>query len=100
MFTDRQIYAVGEKILFKALNVSNPELLEACWSKVLYLELMTPDGTTVAHGKYSMTCTGTQGYLMIPENLLTGNYYLVTYTKWMRNFPVSDFAFCRFHQNP
>ena len=36
MFTDRQIYAVGEKILFKALNVSNPELLEACWSKVLY----------------------------------------------------------------
>jgi hypothetical protein len=40
-----------------------------------------------------MSCSRASGYLTIPEHLLTGNYYLVAYTKWMRNFSPSNFHY-------
>jgi len=91
--TDRYIYGIGEKILFAGTNIIPPELEASCWSKVLYLELLTPGGTSVAQGKFPISCSGASGYLTIPEQLLTGNYYLVAYTKWMRNFSPSNFHY-------
>ena len=93
VMTDRHIYAVGEKILFAGMNISPTELNSPCWSRVLYLELLTPGGTSVAQGKFPMNCPGASGYLTIPEHLLTGNYYLVAYTKWMRNFSPINFHY-------
>jgi hypothetical protein len=93
VMTDRHIYAVGEKILFAGFNIIPPELDTSCWSKVLYLELLTPGGTSVAQGKFPLNCTRASGYLNIPEDLLTGNYYLVAYTKWMRNFSPVNFHY-------
>jgi hypothetical protein len=91
--TDRHIYGVGEKILFAGINISPQELNASCWSKVLYLELLTPGGTSVAQGKFQMSCAKASGHLSIPEQLLTGNYYLVAYTKWMRNFSPLNFHY-------
>jgi len=91
--TDRYIYGVGEKILFAGINISPPGLNATCWSKVLYLELLTPGGTSVAQGKFPLNCTRASGYLNIPDDLLTGNYYLVAYTKWMRNFSPINFHY-------
>jgi hypothetical protein len=93
VMTDRYIYGVGEKILFAGINISPPDLNASCWSKVLYLELQTPTGTSVAQGKFHMSCSRASGYLTIPQHLLTGNYYLVAYTKWMRNFSPSNFHY-------
>ena len=93
VMTDRYIYGVGEKILFAGINISPPELKAICWSRVLYLELLTPGGTSVARGKFPMSCSRASGCLPIPENLLTGNYYLVAYTKWMRNFSPMNFHY-------
>ncbi|KPL23471.1 MAG: hypothetical protein AMS23_06570, partial [Bacteroides sp. SM1_62] len=93
VMTDRHIYAVGEKILFAGFNIIPPELDTSCWSKVLYLELLTPGGKAVAHGKFPMSRARASGYLPIPEDLLTGNYYLVAYTKWMRNFSPVNFHY-------
>lgn len=90
---DREIYGVGERIRFAGINISSPELNDSCWSKVLYLELLTPGGTSVAQGKFPLSCTRASGYLNIPEDLLTGNYYLVAYTKWMRNFSPINFHY-------
>jgi len=93
VITDREIYGVGERILFAGININSPELNDSCWSKVLYLELLTPGGTSVARGKFPLSCTGASGYLKVPEDLLTGNYYLVAYTKWMRNFSPINFHY-------
>jgi len=93
IITDRDIYGVGEKILFAGINISPPELNDSCWSKVLYLELLTPGGTSVTQGKFPMDCFSASGYLNIPEDMLTGNYYLVAYTKWMRNFSPINFHY-------
>ena len=93
ILTDRDIYAVGEKILFAGINLMPPELDTNCWSQVLYLELLTPGGKSVAKGKFPMRCSRASGYLDIPEDLLTGNYYLTAYTKWMRNFSPMGFEY-------
>jgi hypothetical protein len=95
LMTDRTIYAVGEKILFKVFNLSPPSIKSIHWSKVLYLELTKNDGSAVQKGKYTLDISGCSGYMEIPSRISSGYYYLRAYTKWMRNFPVSDFAFCR-----
>jgi hypothetical protein len=94
LVTDRNMYAISEKILFSAFNTSPPAIRDACWSRVLYVHLVKPDGTSVAQGKFSLECHGaSSGFLDIPDEILTGNYYLCAYTKWMRNFSPALFSF-------
>ena len=95
LMTDRTIYATGERILFKVFNISPGPIESMHWSRVLYLELTRSDGSSVQKGKYRLGLSGCDGYMEIPAKISSGYYYLRAYTKWMRNFPVSDFAFCR-----
>ena len=86
LFTDRETYVVNEDILFSALNVSSPALRKADWSNILYVELIAPNGEAFARKKYVFSQDGTSGTLKIPSNVLTGNYYLRAYTRWMRDY--------------
>ncbi len=87
LFTDRNIYAVNEKVFFRAFNLSYPFLRTTSWSEILYVEIISQTNTPVAQGKYLLNEHGTWGYIEIPEATPTGLYYLRAYTKWMRNFP-------------
>jgi hypothetical protein len=93
LLTDRNMYAAGEKILFSAFNTSPPAIRDACWSRVIYVHLLKTDGTTVAQDKFPLGCSGASGFLTVPEDILTGNYYLCAYTKWMRNFSPALLSF-------
>lgn len=95
LFTDRNYYAVNEKVYFKAVNNSNPLVKEKNWSKVLYVELLNNNGIAAFKGKYSLSASGANGSFVIPSDLASGNYYLMAYTKWMRNFSPLDFAFMK-----
>jgi hypothetical protein len=95
LMTDRTLYAVGEKILFKVFNLSPGPIKSIDWSKVMYLELTRNDGSSIQKGKYRLGLSGCDGYMEIPAKISSGYYYLRAYTKWMRNFSISDFAFCR-----
>jgi len=86
VFTDRTLFAAGEKILFSAFVRKTGLQTGSSWSKVMYLDLVRPDGTSVSRGKYPVSGTTTEGYLPVPDQVLTGNYYLVAYTRWMQNF--------------
>jgi len=86
LFTDRETYAVNEDILFSAFNVSSPSLRSADWSNILYVELIAPNGEAFARKKYVFSQEGTTGALRIPSSVLTGNYYLRAYTRWMRDY--------------
>jgi len=86
LFTDRETYVVDEDILFSAFNVTLPALRNADWSNVLYVELITPDGEACTRRKYAFSPDGTTGALRIPTSVLTGNYYLRAYTRWMRDY--------------
>lgn len=95
LFTDRNVYSVGETVCFKALNNSHYLVKEKNWSKVLYVELLNSEGVPAFKGKFRLSATGAEGTIMIPLQLQTDNYYLVAYTKWMRNFSPLEFAFIR-----
>lgn len=92
LYTDRNLYAAGEEILFRTFNLSPPSLKNSGWSKVLYLELLDARNNAVARGKYRHFNRGATGALDIPGTAVTGNYTLRAYTRWMRNFHASDYA--------
>lgn len=93
LFTDRTLYAVNEKIRFRALTRRVGEVFKENHSRVLYVELLTPEGKAVAGGKFPNTTEGSSGFLDIPPEALTGNYLLRAYTRWMRNFGPRSFAY-------
>ena len=86
LITDREIYAVNEDIQLSAFSSSSSSLRNADWSRVLYVELVSPNGESFARRKLNYGLDGASGKLRIPANLLTGNYYLRAYTRWMRDY--------------
>lgn len=93
LFTDRNIYCVNEKIYFIAEYSGANELDSLEWSNVLYVELIRWNGNKLAQMKLKLTRPGTSGVINIPGNILSGNYYLRAYSKWMRNFSAGDYAY-------
>jgi hypothetical protein len=93
LFTDRNIYCVNEKIYFTAEYSCTSELDSLAWSNVLYVELIRWNGNKLAQMKLKLTRPGTSGIMNIPDNILSGNYYLRVYTKWMRNFSAGEYTY-------
>ena len=91
LFTDRNLYASGEKVCFRLYNLSYPLLKENNWSKVVYLDLINSRNAAVARGKYQVYSWGGDGGIIIPDTVSTGQYYLRAYTSWMRNYPPSEY---------
>lgn len=92
LLTDRTMYAVNENIRFRAFARTEGSRDEATGSRVLYVELVTPSGTSVSKGKYPLDESGAGGSLEIPADALTGNYWIRSYTRWMRNSGPLTFA--------
>lgn len=93
ILTDRSIYITGEEINFQVFNLSTDSLKELNWSKVYYLELITPQGLSLIQTKIGMDRTGAQGSFNIPVDISSGTYYLKGYTRWMRNFGPERYDF-------
>ncbi|MBN1118428.1 MAG: hypothetical protein JXA77_14550 [Bacteroidales bacterium] len=92
IFSDRDLYVTNEFINFKVDYQQYP-VLHMSWSKVVYIELIKSDGTPVAQKKLQLINNKASGYLEIPSDLFSGIYYLKSYTRWMRNFPVENYAY-------
>lgn len=85
--TDRQWYAYGDRIWFSAYVVAGSYRLPSGISKVLYVELIEPDGTMIerlpielksGRGTGSLTFNNAKG--------MPGNYIIRAYTAWSLNF--------------
>jgi hypothetical protein len=83
--TDRSIYVSGETVYFTAVvyHESNPE--PRALSRILYCELITPGGNKITGRKYLLHDFSGNGAIAIPEETITGVYYLRFYTRFMRN---------------
>jgi hypothetical protein len=92
-FTDRSLYAVNEEVQFTALLQTEDAPFNGPGSSVLYAELVSASGRTVAKGKYLVDTDRCNGNLQIPSTALSGNYYLRCYTRWMRNFGEAAFSY-------
>ncbi|WP_289053715.1 MG2 domain-containing protein [Carboxylicivirga marina] len=91
---DRPVYHAGDDAWFKAylLNAANhkPEKAE----KIIYLELINPNGKVVSKKIFKVNEGRCQGTFPLHEDLSSGKYLAVAYTNWMRNAG-ADFFFKR-----
>jgi len=93
--TDRNIYVAGETILFSAVIYSEAGKPSDQFSHILYGELIRPDGSKVMSRKFLLENFSGDGCLTIPEETVTGIYYLKFYTRYMRNFSTTHYRFIR-----
>lgn len=85
LLSDRSLYITGERVHFTALVLPGNEIVTDHLSKVVYVEVITPEGRSVAKGKFPVENQASAGYLEIPAETVTGVYYLRAYTRIMRN---------------
>lgn len=91
--TDRTFYVAGETILFSAAVKQAGDGESAGTSRILYAELITPEGTKITGRKFTLNGARTQGCLSIPGEAITGYYFIRFYTRWMRNFPAEEYHY-------
>lgn len=93
LLTDRGHYISGETIYYSALYRGPEGLGVADWSKILYVELIMPNGTSLMKHKIPLGPLGGEGKIIIPEGISSGSYYLKAYTRWMRNCGPESFCY-------
>ncbi len=77
---------VGETLLFSAYVRSNLTGKVSSLSSILYVELLDAKGKSVWQSKILLKNGRGAGDLFLSSLLNTGNYHLVAYTQWMKNF--------------
>lgn len=88
--TDRSTYISGENILF-SVYYNSPFNSNIELSNILYIEVYDSRNTYIK-SKFKITDNIVRGYLEIPEDILSGNYFIRAYTKFQRNFPTEWFC--------
>ncbi|MCQ2096271.1 MAG: hypothetical protein MJY59_05985 [Bacteroidaceae bacterium] len=99
---DNTGYFIGENMWFKAFVVAGPMHKPSPLSKVLYVELLTPEGRVVQSCKLKVTKGQAEGRFQLGRLLHSGYYEVRAYTRMMLNwdegglfsrvFPVFDKA--------
>lgn len=91
LFTDRNFYLAGEEIWFVAHVFVNEAPFISDFSEVLYVELSNSDQKAVVKKKFKIEDGIARGNFVIPEEALSGNYYLRAYTRFLRNIEPGDY---------
>ena len=76
----------GERVWFKAFMLYADVSLQDSLSKILYVDLITPERKIILPMKFSIDNGGVSGDFSLSDTLKSGNYFLRVYTNWMRNY--------------
>ncbi|MBO5807656.1 MAG: SEL1-like repeat protein [Bacteroidaceae bacterium] len=83
---DNTAYYLGENIWFKAYVMSGVDEEPTTMSRVLYVELVSPEGYVVKTNKYRIESDGScHGSFELNPLLLSGYYEVRAYTRYMLN---------------
>ena len=94
--TDNECYFVGDTLWYKAYVVRADRLVPTDMSRILYVELLSPDGLLVERQNIIVSGRGhTCGQFVLPDSLYSGYYELRAYTRWMLNFNVGHQRYSR-----
>ena len=84
---DNTAYYLGETMWFKAFVTSHSEDSPTILSRVLYVELMSPEGYVVKTEKYRIEDDGTcHGAIYMDPLYMSGYYEVRAYTRYMLNW--------------
>lgn len=90
---DRYAYYSGETIWFKGYLVDSQTHQPDTESKVVYVDLLNAAQTPVCSRIIKMDWGGGAGDITIPTGLITGEYTLRAYTRYMANFDPAWFFY-------
>lgn len=83
---DNTCYFVGDTIWYKAYVTRSDKGWLTDLSKIMYVELLTPDGYLVERQQLKMENGTAHGAFTLTDSLYAGYYELRAYTRWMLNF--------------
>lgn len=94
--TDNTCYYVGDTIWYKAYVLRADSLRPTHLSKILYVELLSPDGLVAERQRIVISDKGyTNGQFELKDSLYSGYYEIRAYTRWMLNFNVFEHEYTR-----
>ncbi|MBC6610897.1 TonB-dependent receptor plug domain-containing protein [Hymenobacter sp. BT507] len=82
---DKTVYAAGETVWLKAYVVQAGNHRPDTLSRVLYVDLLTPDQVLVRQQLLRLQNGTASGDILLPDTLVQGRYTVRAYTNWMRN---------------
>ena len=83
---DNTCYFMGDTIWYKAYVTRSDKGWLTDLSKIMYVELLTPDGYLVERQQLKMEDGTAHGAFTLTDSLYAGYYELRAYTRWMLNF--------------
>lgn len=84
--TDRDLYISGENIHFSAFCLTNTKFREKNLSKIMYVELYDKLGKIIVQQKLKIVNGNSASLINIPVNIESGEYNLIAYTQYMKNY--------------
>ena len=90
LHTDREVYAPGDTLWFKAYVRNESSLYKSDFSRDLFVYLADGEGRVITDTRYLINDSGSKGQLVLNEKLDEGVYTLVVYSSWMKNFGVEE----------
>ena len=90
MHFDNTSYYKGDSIWFKAYVVGERSLDDTDLSKILYVELVNPQGVLVETQKLAIEGGQSDGCFALRDTINAGYYEVRAYTSWMLNFCKGD----------
>jgi hypothetical protein len=87
---DNTSYYKGEHIYYKANVVQGDKFTPTEMSRILYVELVSPEGWPVERQKLIIKDGGAHGSFLLKDTLNSGFYEVRAYTSWMLNFTPGD----------
>lgn len=94
--TDNNCYFVGDTLWYKAFVLRADDHKYTDMSKLLYVELLSPDGVVAERQRIVVSDKGVScGQFVLHDSLYGGYYEIRAYTRWMLNFNVSHRHYSR-----
>lgn len=89
LHADNRSYYLGDTLWYKAYVMCADDLRPTDLSRILYVELLTPDGYLVERQQLPIGGDGTAcGQFALRDTLYSGYYEVRAYTRWQLNFNV------------
>lgn len=96
---DNTCYFVGDTIWYKAYVTRSDKGWLTDLSKIMYVELLTPDGYLVERQQLKMEDGTAHGAFTLTDSLYAGYYELRAYTRWMLNFGRYEHPHSKYTEN-
>lgn len=87
---DRSYFQPGDDVWFKAYTVNSLNNRLSVLSKTLFVTIVSPEGDVIQSGQFLIRNGRAWGDFELSPSLASGQYELIAYSSWMKNFSPED----------